>query len=140
LEHDFPNNKAGLFLLDAMIANPSFGNDEPSQGVVSLIDRIETADPNSPEFDEDDLGTSWGHAQFKEWRVPLVSWSSIGNDAACCLIASFIRTCRVSRHLVTSTGQSTKGKSFLSDGYLDNLTDLLWELRQKAEVSLCLPK
>lgn len=104
---------------------------EPSDDVVAFLDRIENADPNSPEIDDDDKGASWGHYQFTAasltCRSVLLSWSSVGNpNIACRLIAGAIKTSRVARHLCHS--YSLKPTSYLCDIYLSNVIEVLWEL------------
>ena len=108
----------GEKLLKAMKAQSlaSFA-ESPSPDVIAFIQRIETADPNSDVFDEDNLGSSWGHSQFTSGSITcksvVDSWSSIGNIAtACRLIAAVIKTCNVARHLCHIDGSSPSSWPF----------------------------
>jgi len=57
----------------------------------------------------------------------LTSWDDIGNiDTAYKLLAATIRTCKVARHVCFQRG--IKATSFLSDAYLANIVERLWEL------------
>jgi hypothetical protein len=113
-----------------MQANMSFKTTEPSGNVVAFLDRIEQADPNSPDISEDDNNACWGHQQFTASTLTcttvLISWQKIGNtDMACRLIAAAIKTCKVARHLCSS--RNIDVNSYLSDIYLSNIVELLWK-------------
>lgn len=99
--------------------------------MLTFLDRIENADPNSPDISDDDKNTSWGHYQFTASTLTcssvLSSWNSVGNaSVACRLIAAAIKTCRVARLLCQSNRITTS--SYLSDIYLANIIELLWGL------------
>jgi hypothetical protein len=81
-----------------MRLSPSFGTGSPSEQVQNLLRCIDTADPNSGAYGDDDLGSSWGHAQFKEWRAALTKWDDVGSpEIACQLIAAVVKTTIVAR-------------------------------------------
>jgi hypothetical protein len=129
----YPSNTVAIQLLDSLHRNPSFGGGAPSVNVAQLIDRIENADPSDPELEEDDLGQQWGHAQFKGWSACLCTWQDIGTpDIAFTLIAAFIKTSKVARYLCQQDNINVEGKSILSDLYVAELTERLWELWQNA--------
>ncbi|GBE83672.1 hypothetical protein SCP_0507270 [Sparassis crispa] len=102
--------------------------------VITFIERIENADPNSPDLSEDDLGTAWGHYQFTAGSMTssstLVSWDGIGSEAARRLIAASIKTCKVARHVCFVSG--IKMNAYLSDAYLETTVEILWRLWKAA--------
>jgi len=67
----------------AFEANPNFQLGEPTQDTLLFLDCIENADPNSPDFSEDNLYASWGHYQFTAGGQMisgvLTSWKSVRN-------------------------------------------------------------
>jgi hypothetical protein len=132
----YPFNDAAIRLLNAMCCNPSYGHGTPSNSVIQLIDCIESADPNNPELEEDDLGQSWGHAQYKGWNMCLRTWQDIGTpETACSLIAAFVKTSKVARYLCQQKNIDIEGKTLLSDSYLTELTERLWELWQNSTMN-----
>ena len=42
----------------------TFKQGKPSEKVVILLERLQFADPGSPDIDEDNSGQSWGHDQL----------------------------------------------------------------------------
>ena len=127
-------------MLKALEQNPTFrsNSDEPSFGVLEFIKYIDHAEPTSFEFEEDDLGVSWGHKQFQGWRKQLTSWQAIGTpDTACHLIASILQTCSVARELCQEEEASRHKNNlgsiqYLSDSYLREITEHLWHLWKMA--------
>lgn len=112
-----------------------FSRDQPSMEATAFLDRIQQADPNSPEVEEDDTNESWGHQQFTAGCMTissvLQSWASVGNaETACKLISATIKTCKVARQVCFKRGKAPR--SYLSDSYLENLGDRLWTLWQDA--------
>jgi hypothetical protein len=113
---------------------PSFGGGSPSDGLQHLLHAIETADPNSGGFEEDELDQNWGHAQFSGWRDALTMWDDVGSPpTAYQLIAAALKTTQVARVLCRKEEMrlSKKGLqpiTYLSDAYLELLTERLWEL------------
>lgn len=118
-------------LLKLMMLDTTFGGGITAPDVESLICRIESADPNS-ENDEDNLGSQWGHKQFTNWRTPLQSWGVIGSPkTARCLIAAVIKTAKVSRQLCQLEGGMPAG--CLADCYLREVGEVLWDLWKKSD-------
>jgi hypothetical protein len=120
-------------LIVSMNINPMFSSGAITENVELFIQGIETADPNSPGFDEDDLGVSWGHHQFRDWRGVLATWEVVGSsENAWRLIAAIIKTCCVVRELCQDLEMQNKSKGqvtmYLSDAYLEQITEQLWEL------------
>jgi len=116
-----------------MELNPTFTNIPMAETVKHFIDGIESADPLSSDFDEDDLGVSWGHRQFQGWNATISSWEAIGSpQGACRLIAAILKTCRVARELCRDLEAINKAEgkttSYLSDMYLEQITEHLWDL------------
>jgi hypothetical protein len=66
-----------------MNAQPLFKQGKTSANVLALLERIQLADPSSPDIDEDNLGLSWGHYQFTAGNLSpsstLTSWQEIGS-------------------------------------------------------------
>ncbi|EGN97211.1 hypothetical protein SERLA73DRAFT_74922 [Serpula lacrymans var. lacrymans S7.3] len=83
ITRDFDSNSFGINLLDAVELSTDFSPGPPSSLMLEFIECIKRADPNSPEFDEDDHGVSWGHHQFTSGSMMsssvLTSWTAIGN-------------------------------------------------------------
>ncbi|KAL6306926.1 hypothetical protein BKA93DRAFT_816166 [Sparassis latifolia] len=86
LSSSHPDLISGLELLNSMKLTFVFDIGSPTSEVITFIERIESADPNSPDLLEDDLGTAWGHYQFTAGSMTssstLVSWDGIGSEAA----------------------------------------------------------
>ncbi|EDQ98530.1 uncharacterized protein LACBIDRAFT_335876 [Laccaria bicolor S238N-H82] len=104
-------NTVAVELLTAFEADPDFQSGEPTQDTLSFLDHIETTDPNSPNFSEDDLYGSWGHYQF---------------TAGSQMIST----------VLTSWKSAIKPKSFLSDVYIELLVDKLLDLWKDAGGSI----
>lgn len=140
MSQDFPSVPHATGLLQAMQNSPNncvshYPRNGPSASVAVFLDRIEQTDPSSPEISEDNTNESWGHYQYTAssltCRTVLTSWASIGNTGiACRLIAGAIRICKVARHLCFS--RNIEPTSYLSDIYLANIIELLWDLWTKA--------
>jgi hypothetical protein len=99
--------------------------------VVMLLERVQFADPGSSEFDEDNLGQSWGHYQFTAGGISpnsvLTTWQDFGSVAnAFKLVAATLKTCQDARAMCTKAGMlETSG--FISDVYLDQILTHLKE-------------
>jgi hypothetical protein len=91
------------------------------------LHQIENADPNNPEFDEDNINGSWGHRQFTSggMRISTVlrSWDQIGSMAACKLIAAALKTCKVARFMCSE--RNISATSYLADVYLKETVEAL---------------
>lgn len=119
-----------------MHSSPDFKSTNPSQEVLDFINRIEKADPNSPDFSADNSNETWGHYQFTggslTCRSVLKSWDCIGNtETARRLIAAAIKTCKVARHICFHRGVTPTG-GYLSDIYLDQTIEIIWSLWKEA--------
>lgn len=114
------------------------GPECPSTNVSAFLERIESADPNSPDLSEDDMNGNWGHYQFTAGSMRcatvLQSWDEIGKATACKLLAAAIKTCKVARFVCFTRGIEVG--SYLSDAYLQTLVESLWAARQKATRSI----
>ena len=94
-----------------------------------LLERLQSADPGSPDIDEDNTCQSWGHDQFTAGGISpsssLTSWQDIGNVAtAFKLVAAALKTCREARLMCKNAGVlETDG--FLSDVYLEQILERL---------------
>lgn len=112
-----------------MNAQPSFKQGETSQNVATLLERIESADPSSPDIDEDNMGQSWGHYQFTAGGLSpsssLTTWQDVGSVAtALKLVAAALKTCREARLMCANAGASTS-VGFISDVYLEKTLECL---------------
>lgn len=124
-------------LLEALqkISDTAALNGNPSPTALQFIERIEAADPNAPDIDEDDTNIGWGHNQFTSGsltcRSVLRTWVDIGNvKSAYRLLAASLKTCLVARHLCFTNKIPVSG-SYLSDSYLREVVEILWELREQ---------
>jgi hypothetical protein len=126
MARDFPDITSAADLLKSMQNQASFQLGAPSPEIIGLLERLELADPNSPDISEDDKNQSWGHCQFSGSSSMLTSWDGIGNTGiACRLIAATIKTCKVARHVCFLNG--INATTFLSDAYLSNIIEALWK-------------
>jgi hypothetical protein len=129
LSADFPSLTNAPHLIHSMNALPTFKQGEPSEKVAALLERVQFADPGSPEFDEDNKGLSWGHYQFTGGNLTLssslITWQDVGNVAtAFKLVAAALKTCQEARLMCTNAGVPTT-QGFLSDSYLEQTLGLL---------------
>ncbi|KAH8976582.1 hypothetical protein EDB86DRAFT_2839916 [Lactarius hatsudake] len=101
------------------ISLSSFKQSEPSEQVTMLLDRIQFADPSSPDIDEDNACQGWGHEQFT------VVGRRSGNVAtALKLVAAAIKMCQEARLMCENTG-TPKTSGFISDIYLEKTLECL---------------
>lgn len=112
---------------------------EPSKDIVALLDRVDSADPDSEDVDEDNSNENWGHAQFTGGgltiRSALMDWEAVGNTStAFKLIAAAARTCKVARALCAARGQSPR--AYLADNYFELLLEQLQHCWEGAQVSI----
>lgn len=116
---------------------------DPSNDVAALLNRVEQADPDAPDLDEDDSNESWGHAQFTAGgltiRSALVDWEAVGSTpTAFKLIAATVRTCKVARAMCAARARSAT--AYLADNYLELLLEQLqrcWEQRVRLFFFFC---
>ncbi|KAI0050433.1 hypothetical protein FA95DRAFT_1487308, partial [Auriscalpium vulgare] len=124
---EFPDIKSARPLLEAMkAAEVEVEVGEPHDDVVSLLNRLESADPNDPSVNSDNKNESWGHKQFTAGLkcAEIKSWKQVGDVAtACRLIAAALRTCKVARHICFVRNRETSG--YLSDVYLEKLVNAI---------------
>ncbi|KAM6490804.1 hypothetical protein JOM56_013767 [Amanita muscaria] len=137
LNKRYPTYTAAAELLRSMDLNPTFstGTAPEPESVNYFIENIESANPHSLAYKEDDLGACWGHHQFQGWRQKLGNdW--VGSENARRLIAGVLKTCIVARNLCHTIEMDAKRKgqkfSYLSDTYLEQITEHLWELWKAA--------
>jgi hypothetical protein len=112
-----------------MNALPSFKEGETSEKVTTLLERIQFADPGSPDINEDDKGLGWGHAQFTGGDLTLLStlttWQDVGSVAtAFKLVAATLKTCQEARLMCMNAGMP-KTLGFIGDVYLEQTLEHL---------------
>ncbi|KAH9010334.1 hypothetical protein EDB84DRAFT_1570578 [Lactarius hengduanensis] len=80
ITNDFPTVPDAADLLRAMHDATDCETRKPSNSVTALLDRLDSADPDAPDVDDDDSNENWGHAQFTAGsltiRSALVDWES----------------------------------------------------------------
>lgn len=123
-------------LLGALKENPTFTAGDPSIGFLQYLERIETADPQAFDEDEDNLGSNWGHYQFTAGALTCTrvidSWTSIGSPLyAHRLLAAALTTCIVARWLCRDI--DPQPSFYLSDDYLVRFAELLWKCWRSAD-------
>ena len=123
-----------------MDACPDFRSSPPSANLKLCLTRIEKADPNDTTIDEDNKGVGWGHHQFTAGSMTctsvMTSWEDIGNaGTACKLIAAAICTCKVARYVCEK--MNIKATSYISDMYLGQVIETLWNLWNLAGGVIC---
>lgn len=112
---------------------------EPSPAVLEWLEAIDTADPNSPSFnDEDEFeknnGPQWGHYQFTAGSTGIKRTLTSRQDIGSCtmalqLLAAFLRTAKVARFICEQKAIPRPGSGYLADIYVQELIDhllLLW--------------
>ena len=119
-----------------MNMQPTFEQGNPSEKVVILLDRLQFADPGSPDIDEDNSCQSWGHDQFTAGGITptssLTTWQDVGNvTTAFKLVAAALKICQEARLMCTNVGAS-KSDGFISDIYLKQVLDNIEECWIKA--------
>ncbi|KAH8977391.1 hypothetical protein EDB92DRAFT_2119960 [Lactarius akahatsu] len=129
LTSEFPSLTNGPQLIYSMNAQLSFKEGEPSEQVATLLERVQSAVPCSPDIDEDNTYESWGHYQFTAGGISpassLTSWEKVGSVAtAFKLVAAAIKTCRDARSMCSNAG-TPKTSGFISDVYLEKVLECL---------------
>ncbi|KAF8268983.1 hypothetical protein EI94DRAFT_1476306, partial [Lactarius quietus] len=85
LTSKFPDLTDAPNFLQSMNVQPSFKQGETSENVTALLERVQLADPASPDIDEDNMGQSWGHYQFTAGSISpsssLTTWQDVGSIA-----------------------------------------------------------
>jgi hypothetical protein len=108
----------------------SFKQGKCSSNVATLLERVQFADPMSPDIDEDNQGESWGHYQFTAGNISptsmLTTWQDIGSIAtAFKLVAGALKICQDVREMCKKAG--TPKTSVLGDIYLKQILERLKE-------------
>ena len=93
-----------------------------SQNLTIPLEHIQSAEPNSPDFDEDNKGQGWGHNQFMAGGLNLSSlltlWQDVGSIAtAFKLVAAAIKTCQEAQ-LMCMNARKLMAGDFVTDAYL----------------------
>ncbi|KAH9017035.1 hypothetical protein EDB85DRAFT_2155471 [Lactarius pseudohatsudake] len=99
LTSDFPSLTNAASLICSMNTYASFKQGKPSNNVTALLERIQFADPGSPDIDEDNTCQSWGHDLFTAGGISpsssLTTWEDVGSAATTFkLVAAALKTCR----------------------------------------------
>jgi hypothetical protein len=86
-----------------MNAQPLFKQGETPQNIIKLLEHIQCADPDLPDFDEDNLGAIWGH-QFMRGGLTLSSslttWQDVGSVVtAFKLVVATLKTCQEAQRI-----------------------------------------
>lgn len=115
-----------------MEKDAEFSTGKPSHLALQWVERIENADPNNPDLDEDETDHQWGHQQFTQGSLTcssvLTGWDAIGNVVlACRLLFAAIKTSKDAHKLCKAHGTNNLSRSYLSDTYVDIIVTKLWE-------------
>ncbi|KAH9029645.1 hypothetical protein EDB85DRAFT_1891914 [Lactarius pseudohatsudake] len=129
LTSDFPSLTNAASLIRSMNVHASFKQGKPSNNVTALLERIQFADPGSPDIDEDNTCQSWGHDLFTAGGISpsssLTTWEDVGSAAtAFKLVAAALKTCREARQMCVNAG-TPKMDGFISDIYLEQILECL---------------
>jgi hypothetical protein len=111
-----------------MHAATNFEVREASDDVVAPLNRLNTADLDALDDEDNDSNENWGHVQFTAGtltiRSALVDWEAVGSTStAFKLIAAAIRTCKVARAMCAERGWAAT--AYLADNYLEQLFEQL---------------
>ncbi|KAH9070812.1 hypothetical protein EDB83DRAFT_2517992 [Lactarius deliciosus] len=129
LKSQFPSLTNAPNLLRSMNAQSSFKQGKTSEKIMTLLERVRSADPGSPDIDKDNTGQSWGHYQFTAGDISpsssLTSWKDVRSVAtAFKLVAAAIRTCQEARLMCANAGMP-RTSGFISDVYLEKTLECL---------------
>ncbi|KAI9446301.1 hypothetical protein H4582DRAFT_2052374 [Lactarius indigo] len=129
LTSDFPSLTNAVALIRSMNAQMSFKQGKASDNVTTLLERVQFADPGSPDIDEDNMCLSWGHDLFTAGGVSpsssLTTWENVGSVAtAFKLVAAALKTCQEARLMCANVG-TPKTSGFISDVYLEKILECL---------------
>ncbi|KAH9013656.1 hypothetical protein EDB85DRAFT_2158039 [Lactarius pseudohatsudake] len=129
LTSDFPSLTNAVTLIRSMNAQMLFKQGKSSNNVTTLLERVQFADPGSPDIDEDNTCLSWGHDLFTAGgispSVSLTTWEDVGSVAtAFKLVAAALKTCQEARLMCTNAG-TPKTSGFISDIYLEKILECL---------------
>jgi hypothetical protein len=128
LTSEHPSLTSAPTFLRSMNAKPLFKQGEPSHNVLALLACLQLADPNSSDFNEDNMGVGWGHYLFTAGGFnvsSLTAWQDVGSIAIVFkLVAAALKTCQEARLMCAKTGMSTMS-GFVSDTYLEKTLNAL---------------
>ncbi|KAI9436340.1 hypothetical protein H4582DRAFT_2078957 [Lactarius indigo] len=129
LTSEFPSLTNAPPLLRSMNTQSLFKEGEPSKQVATLLERVQFADPCSPDIDKDNTCQSWGHYQFTAGGISpassLTNWQEVGNVAtAFKLVAAAIKMCQEARLMCSNAG-TPMTSGFISDIYLEKILECL---------------
>ena len=127
LSLEFPSLTNTPALLHSMNKQTSFKQGQSSENVTSLLKRVQSADPGSPDIDKDEMGVSWGHELFTAGGISLssslTSWQDIGSvETAFMLVAAAIKTCQEACLMCANAG-TPKTAGYISDVYLEKILE-----------------
>ena len=99
LKSKFPSLTNAPALLHSMHAQLLFKQGETSKNVSTLLARLQSADPGSPDIDEDNACQGWGHDLLMAGGLSpsnsLTSWQEVGSVAtALKLMAASLKICQ----------------------------------------------
>ncbi|KAH8993197.1 hypothetical protein EDB92DRAFT_1944796 [Lactarius akahatsu] len=129
LTSDFPSLTNAITLIRSMNAQILFKQGKSSNNVMTLLERVQFADPGSPDIDEDNTCLSWGHDLFTAGGISpsssLTTWEDVGNVATTFkLVAAALKTCQEVRLMCMNAG-TPKTSGFISDIYLKKILECL---------------
>ncbi|KAH9011260.1 hypothetical protein EDB85DRAFT_2160198 [Lactarius pseudohatsudake] len=129
LTSDFPSLTNAVTLIRSMNVQILFKQGKSSNNVTTLLERVQFADPGSPDIDEDNMCLSWGHDLFTAGGISpsssLTTWEDVGSVAtAFKLVAAALKTCQEARLMCTNAG-TPKTSGFISDVYLEKILECL---------------
>ena len=105
----------------------SFKQGQSSKNVTTLLKRVQSADPGSPDVDKEEMGVSWGHELFMAGGISLssslASWQDIGSvETAFMLVAAAIKTSQ-EVCLMCANARTPKTAGYISDVYLEKILE-----------------
>ncbi|KAH8979593.1 hypothetical protein EDB86DRAFT_3088674 [Lactarius hatsudake] len=129
LTSEFPALTNAVNLIRSMNVQLLFKQGKSSHNVSTLLERLQFADPGSPDIDEDNTCLSWGQDLFTAGGISplssLTTWEDVGSIAtAFKLVAAALKTCREARLMCTNAGTPQTG-GFISDVYLEKILECL---------------
>ncbi|KAI9437506.1 hypothetical protein H4582DRAFT_2057868 [Lactarius indigo] len=129
LTSNFPSLTNTVALIRSMNAQMSFKQGKASDNVTTLLERVQFADPGSPDINEDNMCLSWGHDLFTAGGVSpsssLTTWENVGSVATTFkLVAAALKMCQEVWLMCVNVG-TPKTSGFISDVYLEKILECL---------------
>ncbi|KAH8995850.1 hypothetical protein EDB86DRAFT_3077415 [Lactarius hatsudake] len=129
LTSEFPALTNTVNLIRSMNVQLLFKQGKSSHNVSTLLERLQFADPGSPDIDEDNTCLSWGHDLFTAGGISpsssLTTWEDVGSVAtAFKLVAAALKTCREVQLMCTNAGTPQTG-GFINNIYLEKILECL---------------